>query len=41
MSLRAIADELGRLGHRTKKGNVTWTHTTVQSILKRAAALAA
>jgi DNA invertase Pin-like site-specific DNA recombinase len=41
VSLRKIADELGRLGHRTKKGNASWTHTSVKSILDRQAALAA
>jgi DNA invertase Pin-like site-specific DNA recombinase len=41
MSLRAIAAELTAAGHRTKKGKSTWTHTTVKSILDRAAALAA
>jgi DNA invertase Pin-like site-specific DNA recombinase len=41
VSLRRIASILTEAGHRTKKGNVTWTHTTVKSILDRAAALAA
>jgi DNA invertase Pin-like site-specific DNA recombinase len=41
VSLRRIASILTEAGHRTKKGNVTWTHTTVKSILDRQAALAA
>lgn len=41
VSLRKIAAILTDAGHRTKKGNAAWTHTTVQSILARAAALAA
>lgn len=40
-SLRRIASILTDAGHRTKKGNVSWTHTSVKSILDRAAALAA
>ena len=40
-SLRRIAKELTDAGHITKKGRATWTHSTVQSILDRAAALAA
>ena len=41
VSLRRIAKALTDAGHRTKKGNATWTHTSVKSILDRAAALAA
>jgi DNA invertase Pin-like site-specific DNA recombinase len=41
VSLRKIAAELTAAGHRTKKGNAAWTHTTVKSILDRQAALAA
>lgn len=41
VSLRKIAAILTESGHRTKKGNATWTHTTIKSILDRAAALAA
>jgi DNA invertase Pin-like site-specific DNA recombinase len=41
VSLRRIASILTEAGHRTKKGNVAWSHTTVKSILDRAAALAA
>lgn len=41
VSLRQIAKELTDAGHRTKKGKATWSHTTVKSILERAAALAA
>jgi DNA invertase Pin-like site-specific DNA recombinase len=41
VSLRRIAAILTEAGHRTKKGNVTWTHTSVKSILDRQAALAA
>lgn len=41
VSLRRIASILTDAGHRTKKGNATWSHTTVKSILERAAALAA
>lgn len=37
LSLRAIASELQSQGRLTKKGNVTWTHTTVKSILERVA----
>jgi DNA invertase Pin-like site-specific DNA recombinase len=40
-SLRRIASILTDAGHRTKKGNASWTHTSVKSILARAAALAA
>ena len=40
MSLRAIAAILTGAGIVTKKGRATWTHTTVASILERAAALA-
>jgi len=40
-SLRAIASILTEAGHRTKKGKASWTHTSVKSILDRAAALAA
>lgn len=40
-SLRRIAAILTEAGHRTKKGKASWTHTSVQSILARAAALAA
>ena len=36
-SLRDIAAELNRRGILTKKGNSKWQHTTVQSVLKRAA----
>jgi len=41
LSYREIAAELTAAGIRTKKGNTTWTHTAVASIVKRAAALAA
>ena len=41
VSLRKIASILTESGHRTKKGNASWTHTTVKSILDRAAVLAA
>lgn len=41
VSLRKIAAILTEAGHATKKGNVVWSHTTVKSILERAAALAA
>jgi DNA invertase Pin-like site-specific DNA recombinase len=41
VSLRQIATILTEAGHRTKKGNAAWSHTTVKSILDRAAALAA
>jgi len=41
VSLRKIAATLTEAGHRTKKGNAAWTHTTVKSILDRQAALAA
>jgi DNA invertase Pin-like site-specific DNA recombinase len=41
VSLRKIAAILTEAGHRTKKGNVAWTHTSVKSILDRQAALAA
>ena len=37
MTLRAIADELTARNILTAKGNAKWTHTAVQSILKRAA----
>ena len=40
MSLRKIAAILTGAGIVTKKGRATWTHTTVASILERAAALA-
>jgi len=40
-SLRMIASILTEAGHRTKKGKAAWTHTSVKSILDRAAALAA
>lgn len=41
VSLRKIAMILTQAGHRTKKGNPTWTHTSVVSILGRQAALVA
>jgi len=41
VSLRKIAAVLTDAGHRTKKGNATWTHTSVKSNLDRQAALAA
>lgn len=41
MSLRKIAAILTEAGCVTKKGGTAWTHSTVQSILQRAAALAA
>lgn len=41
MSLRAIAAILTEAGIVTKKGSAAWSHTTVKSILERAAALAA
>ncbi len=34
-SYRAIAEELTRRGISTKKGNATWTHQAVASILRR------
>jgi len=37
LSLRKIAAELTRRQVTTKNGNTTWTHSTVQGILKRAA----
>ncbi len=40
-SLRRIAAILTDAGHVTKKGRAAWTHTTIKSILERAAALAA
>jgi DNA invertase Pin-like site-specific DNA recombinase len=40
-SLRRIASILTDAGHPTKKGGSEWKHTTVKSILDRAAALAA
>ncbi len=41
LSYRQIAAELTTAGILTKQGKAVWTHTTVVSILKRAAALAA
>lgn len=41
MSLRAIADALTAETVPTKRGSARWTHSTVQSIVNRAAALAA
>jgi DNA invertase Pin-like site-specific DNA recombinase len=41
MSLRQIAAVLTESGVRTKKGAAAWKHTTIKSILERAAALAA
>lgn len=41
VSLRRIASILTESKHATKKGRAAWTHTTVKSILDRAAALAA
>lgn len=41
VSLRKIASILTDAGHVTKKGGAAWSHTTIQSILTRAAALAA
>jgi DNA invertase Pin-like site-specific DNA recombinase len=41
VSLRRIATILTEAGHRTKKGKATWSHTTIKSIIERAAALAA
>jgi len=41
VSLRRIASILTEAGHTTKKGLTKWTHTSVASILARAAALAA
>lgn len=41
MSLRKIAAILTESGCVTKKGGTAWSHSTVQSILERAAALAA
>jgi len=41
VSLRRIASILTEAGHVTKKGGSVWKHTTIQSILERAAALAA
>lgn len=40
-SLRRIAAILTDAGHPTKKGRAAWTHTSIKSILERAAALAA
>jgi DNA invertase Pin-like site-specific DNA recombinase len=40
-SLRRIASILTESGAQTKKGNAAWSHTSVKSILDRAAALAA
>jgi site-specific DNA recombinase len=37
MTLRAIASELSIRGVPTKEGNSTWTHATVDRLLKRAA----
>jgi DNA invertase Pin-like site-specific DNA recombinase len=36
-SLRKIAEKLTEQGFHTKKGGTKWAHTTIQSILKRAA----
>jgi hypothetical protein len=41
MSLRKIAGILTADAVPTKKGNTSWSHTSVKSILTRAAALAA
>lgn len=41
VSLRKIAGILTTAGHPTKKGKAAWTHTTIKSILDRAAAVAA
>jgi len=41
VSLRRIAAILTEEGYATKKGNGTWNHNTIRSILKREAALAA
>ena len=41
VSLRRIANILTDAGYLTKKGRAAWTHTTIKSILERAAALAA
>jgi DNA invertase Pin-like site-specific DNA recombinase len=41
VSLRRIAAVLTEAGHHTKKGNAAWSHTTIKSILTRAAAVAA
>jgi DNA invertase Pin-like site-specific DNA recombinase len=41
VSLRQIAAILTEAGHTTKKGGSVWKHTTIKSILERAAALAA
>ncbi len=41
VSLRRIAATLTDAGYVTKKGRAAWTHTTIKSILERAAALAA
>lgn len=41
VSLRKIASILTESGHATKKGSTAWSHSTIQSILTRAAALAA
>lgn len=41
VSLRKIASILTESGHVTKKGGSVWRHTTIASILERAAALAA
>jgi DNA invertase Pin-like site-specific DNA recombinase len=41
MSLREIAAILTGAGIATKKGGASWKHTTIKSILERAAALAA
>lgn len=41
ISLRKIAAILTDAGHPTKKGGAAWSHTTIKSIIERAAALAA
>lgn len=41
VSLRRIASILTEEGFATKKGNATWNHNTIRSILRRQAALAA
>ena len=35
LTLREIAEELGRRGIATKEGNASWTHTAVARILER------
>jgi len=41
VSYRKIAAILTEAGHRTKKGGTVWAHTSIKSIVERAAAIAA